>query len=111
MLQAMLGVRVDDEVVTLSLEVRNAGAAAESIDFATAQQYEMELHDESCALAWRSSAEQMFAQVLCSRTLGPGARWTFVERWHPTSGGRLRARGWLASTSHRVESSVFFDIP
>jgi len=110
MLQATLDVHVGS-VVTLAMEVRNGGTAAESIHFASMQQYEFEIHEESGALVWAWSAEQMFAQMLSSRTLGPGERWTFVERWQPTVRGRLRARGMLASAGHETECSVIFDVP
>lgn len=111
MLQATLDARVDDDTVTLTFEIRNGGADAETLDFASAQQYELEIHDESGAPVWRWGAERMFAQMLCSRTLGPADRWTIVERWSATARGRLRARGSIASASHRVESSVTFHIP
>lgn len=75
--------------VDLTLTLRNRGPAAVTFSFPTAQRFDVVLYDDNCREIWRWSRGRMFAQVLGSLTVAPGAIVTYRVRWDQRDqGGR-----------------------
>lgn len=59
------------EPIRIVFEVANHTAAPVTLDFASAQRFDLAIADESGAEVWRWSAGRMFAQMLGQEVLGP----------------------------------------
>lgn len=111
-LVSSLTVRPAGDTVHLGLQVTNAAAVPVVLRFDSGQTYDFSVQ-RGGELLWQWSRSMRFTQALREQTLAPGETRTFAEHWVPRSrvAGELTARGWLASTSHRLERTATFRIP
>jgi hypothetical protein len=112
-LVSSLSVETEGDTVVLTLQVTNPDEAPVTVTFPSAQTYDFAVRDAGGRELWRWSAERGFGQAVQTRTLAPGATWTFGERWTPPAGvrGELTAVARLASRSHAVERTAPFRLP
>lgn len=94
--------------VVLAFEAINRSAAPVTLDFASAQRFDVALFDEAGREVWRWSAGRMFGQALGQETLGPDRPRlayvaTFSGRLKP---GSYRARAWLTDRSGNYSATL-----
>jgi hypothetical protein len=63
------------------------------LEFSSSQRYDFQIADRAGTVAWHWSADRMFAQMLGSERLAPGATREFRERFE----GRLPAWTYVAT--------------
>ena len=96
------------EPIALTLEVANRGPRPVTLQFPTAQRYDIVVHDSQGREVWRWSAGQMFAQVLGEEILPPGSvaltyGVTLRERFAP---GRYTAVGIIPAEGAPISASL-----
>lgn len=65
------------EAITLTITLENRGGDAVTLEFPTAQRYDVVVSDGEAREVWRWSAGQMFAQGIGQETLGGGQSRTY----------------------------------
>lgn len=112
-LVSSLSVETEGDTVVLALQVTNPYEAPVEVTFPTGQTYDFAVRGAGGRELWRWSADRGFIQAVQTRTLAPGATWTFGERWTPPAGvrGEMTAVARLASSSHPVEHTSAFRLP
>jgi hypothetical protein len=96
------------EPIALTLEVANRGPRLVTLQFRTAQRYDIAVRDSQGREVWRWSAGQMFAQVLGEEILPPGSgaltyRVILRERFDP---GRYTAVGIIPTEDGPISASL-----
>lgn len=88
-----LVVRIQDDSVRFRFDVTNTSGEVLVLEFASAQRVEFVVLDGTGAEAWRSSADQMYAQVVGADTIAPGATRSWEAAWEPGA----RTGEWIAT--------------
>jgi intracellular proteinase inhibitor BsuPI len=96
------------EPIALTLKVANRGPRPVTLQFPTAQRYDIVVHDSQGREVWRWSAGQMFAQVLGEEILQPGSvaltyGVTLRERF---AAGRYTAVGIIPAEGAPISASL-----
>ena len=100
-----------DTTVGLVFHLTNSGTQPVVLEFNTAQRYDFEVRTTAGNIVWRWSDDQMFAQMMGSETIPPGASREFRERWNP--GGRTGsfiAVGRVVAMNRPIEQRTQFEI-
>lgn len=111
-LVSTLSVETQGDSVLLQLAVSNASSAPVEITFPSGQTFDFAVR-RGDRLLWQWSETMRFTQQVRTETLGPGETRTYAAAWPAPADarGELTARGWLASSSHRVERTAAFRLP
>ncbi len=103
-------VYVRGEDVTLTLVVRNATGAPQTLEFSSGQRYDFAIEDAR-APVWRWSASQLFIQMLGEETVAPGDSLVYRERFTgELSAGRYRAEGTVTRMGDALRATAEFEI-
>jgi hypothetical protein len=92
MLDATLAADTDGDTVRLTLTVENTGTDPETLSFRDSQRAEFVVRDGDREI-WRWSEGQMFAQLLGSETVDPGATVVYEGEWESASPGTYTVVG------------------
>jgi hypothetical protein len=100
------------ERVKLRLVLENTGSASLTIEFPTAQIYDIQIAGPN-SYFWRWSRGRMFAQVITTITLEPGERKEFLETWETEpslSPGKYEVLAWLVAPAFQVQARTQVNI-
>lgn len=104
-LPAQLSAAVDNNVVTMTLTMKNPSAAPIKVAFSSGQKYDFVVIDSATGReAWRWSADKGFTQALEERTVPASGALVFTEKWTAPKRGLYLVHGVLVATSHRSEA-------
>ena len=78
-----LQVEIGADTVRFVFHVTNSGAQPLVLEFNSSARYDFEVRTPAEQEIWRWSADQMFAQVLGSDTVGPGQTRRYSAAWAP----------------------------
>lgn len=100
------------EPIRIVFEVANHTAAPVTLDFASAQRFDLAIADESGAEVWRWSAGRMFAQMLGQEVLGPETgRLSYEATFAGALGpGRYRIEARLTDRSGDFSASLGVEV-
>jgi hypothetical protein len=110
-LLAVLDIASSGAGVTFALRVSNPTPAPVTIQFNSAQQFDMRVRRTDGTILWTWSADKAFTAALTSRTLAGGEVATYSASWTPTTHGSLVAEGFLTSSSHQAGARMGFPVP
>ncbi|WP_246999843.1 BsuPI-related putative proteinase inhibitor [Halosolutus gelatinilyticus] len=99
----------ESETVTFALTVTNAGDDPLELQFSDACRAEFVVESEGREV-WRFTDGRMFAQVLGSETIDPGARATYEGEWSDPESGEYTALGALQSRNATYEARTEFTV-
>lgn len=103
-------VYVPGEAITLTLVLRNATAAPQTLEFSSGQRYDFAIEDAR-APVWRWSASQAFIQMLGEENIAPGDSLVYRERFSgELSAGRYRAVGTVVRMGAELSATTEFEI-
>lgn len=97
--------------VTFTFTVKNAMTTSATMRFNDGQEYDIRVVNDRNVQVWRWGADKAFAQVVGTRTLGPGESVSWVEHWSPPAAGSYRAMAYLTSFSHAAVATTTFSAP
>ncbi|CAN5880469.1 hypothetical protein BH24GEM1_BH24GEM1_09260 [soil metagenome] len=107
----MVAITTDREVygpgdtVALVLTLRNDGAAAAVLTFATTQRYDIEIRDLSDTTLWRWSDELVFGQVLGDERIAAGDCLVFADQCPaPSHPGQYQVIGRITAMDRTYEA-------
>jgi hypothetical protein len=81
------------EPIELILKLVNPSRQERTLEFSSSQRYDFQISDRAGTTVWHWSAGRMFAQMLGSERLAPGATREYRERFE----GRLPAGTYVAT--------------
>lgn len=110
MLEATLTVSPSATAIGLTLAVENGGTEPITLDFRDGQEYEFVASDEDGVEVWRWSDGRMFAQVLTSEEIEPGASVEFDAAWEQPPAGTYRIEGWLTAETADASAEMTVDV-
>jgi hypothetical protein len=108
LLRASQAVYTPGEPLELTLEVVNHSARPVTLNFRTAQRYDLLIQNTQGQEVWRWSAEQMFAQMLGQETLSPnGGKLTYrAVRREPLPRGAYTVIGVVPAVDARLSARL-----
>ena len=110
-LATSLVVRIQDDSVRFRLDVTNTSGEALVLEFATAQRVEFTVLGGTGAVEWRSSADQMYAQVMGADTIAPGATRSWEAAWEPGARtGEWIATGTVSALNQEIGLQTTFEL-
>lgn len=110
-LVATMEIEAREDALRLALHVTNPTSAPVELEFATAQRYDFTVTNADGDELWRWSADRMFAQVLGTETLEPGATRRYTAEWMGARGeGELIATGVVTATNRTIRQAARFEL-
>jgi hypothetical protein len=111
-LASSVEVEVHANTVRMVLHVTNPTSRPVTLEFSSGQRYDFAIRTAAGADVWTWSADKLFAQMVGTETIAPGATLDYTETWTPAGQkGSFVAIARLASTSHPVREQAAFQIP
>lgn len=101
-LDATLDASVTDDGVALELTVTNTGSNPVDLSFPNALKADFAVEDD--AEVWRFSDGKMFAQMISTETIEPGADRTYRGLWEDPKSGTYTVIGTLQARGQDVEA-------
>ncbi|SDN29114.1 conserved repeat domain-containing protein [Halogranum gelatinilyticum] len=105
MLDATLAADTEGDTVRFTLTVENTGTDAETLSFRDSQRAEFVARSGETEV-WRWSEGQLFAQMLGSETVEPGATVTYEAEWEVASGGTYTVVGTVVADDCDVSAEA-----
>lgn len=110
-LASSLSVSVTDAMVRFRLDITNPSSAPVVLEFPTSQRTDFAVLDGTGTEVWRSSAQEMYAQVLGADTVAVGETRSYETTWSPgEQSGNFVATVQLTSTSHPIDLRTDFEL-
>jgi hypothetical protein len=109
MLDAHLSVEQTEANVRFVLAVENGGDQPTELTFSDARRAEFVVRVDG-EERWRSSRDQLFAQVLRTETLAPGERREYDAEWTAPSPGHYTVEGYLATPDADARAEATFSV-
>ncbi len=110
-LASSVEVEVGANTVRLVLHVTNPTDQPLALEFTSGQRYDFAIRTAEGGDVWTWSADKMFAQVLGTETIAPGASLDYSEVWQPGDRkGSFVAIASLSSTSHPIREQAAFSL-
>jgi hypothetical protein len=102
-------------VLTFLIELKNEGASSATLDFGSAQIFDIEVSGVFNRPVWKWSYDKYFAQVFCALELKPGEAYSYRADWHLTANdgakvqpGMYKAKVWITNYPRDQDLSVAF---
>lgn len=105
MLDATLDAATDGDDLQFTLTVENTGDDPETLSFRDSQRAEFVAHDGDSEV-WRWSEGQMFAQMLGSETVDPGATVAYEGEWEGARPGTYTVVGEVVADDRDVSAET-----
>ena len=106
-----LEVEVGADSVRFVFHLTNSGTKPLVLEFNSSARYDFEVRTAAGEEVWRWSADQMFAQVLGSDTVGPGQSRRYSAAWQSgTRTGTFIAIGRVLARNQALEQRSEFEI-
>ena len=96
------------EPIELTLTVTNRSTEPRVLEFSSSQRYDFEIADSAGAVVWQWSADRMFAQMMGTERLAPGASQEYRERFlGQLAPGLYRVTGRITAAATARASTTF----
>jgi hypothetical protein len=101
-----------DEPIMVTFEIENLSTIPVTLDFASAQRFDLAIMDANGSEIWRWSTGHMFAQMLGQEVLGPEQpRLTYIEALSSTlDAGQYRIDAWLTDSSEDFSATLGIEV-
>ena len=109
-LASSVEVEVVADTVRLVLHVTNPTNQPVRLEFSSGQRYDFAIRTAAGADVWTWSADKLFAQMMSSEEIAPGATLDYAETWVAGQKGSFVATASLTSTSHPIREQAAFQV-
>jgi len=99
------------EPIELTLRLTNRSTQEKVIEFPSSQRYDFEIQDSTGARVWSWGGDRMFAQMMGTERLAPGASREYRERFlGRLAPGTYRVTGRITTTASLAPASATFTV-
>ncbi|WP_435349078.1 BsuPI-related putative proteinase inhibitor [Haloarchaeobius sp. HRN-SO-5] len=109
-LSGHLDVDESDDEIAFAFTVTNDGTEPVDLQFSDAQTHDVVVVSDGDTEIWRYGEGRMFAQMLQSESLEPGASTTYRCRWTDPEPGSYTATAFLEATDVDCDASAEFSV-